>query len=381
MKRFPVLLCVVMLIGCGAKPTFESEVGEGNQTEPHSSRSSQKVRPAISFIDGLAFSPDKTLLYTRLNREGGEANSPGFQPIKLWDVKLGREFRTINDSETQWLEFLPDSKHAVSQRAKRGLAIWDVRNSRVTGEFQDSSADSDVIAISSDGAIALSRNYFGKGGIQLLDIAKRKCLFELDGKNYHKGIFTPDGASVYALFDTSEPEFAYRVWDVKTGRVKYSIKKTESPLYPRAFSPDGKWAVAERPDKRETHFDNLILYETGDPKIRKPLLNESGSDLWRGTIKPVIFSGDGKRVLAIDDRGDYLWSWDTEKGTLIRSTPLDKNVRASAFTADGELAVTAAGEDVGPKKGIRLRIWETSTGKVLFNLLDEPKVAPLTEGL
>jgi WD40 repeat protein len=89
-----------------------------------------------------------------------------------------------------------------------------------------------------------------------------------------------------------------KLWDVATGRVVRSLNANEGWGSPVAFSPDGKVALSRK--NKQAQFGemrgHLLLWDVASAKSIRRLEGE----LNPLSLGPVLFTPDGKRVLAWD---------------------------------------------------------------------------------
>jgi WD40 repeat protein len=120
-----------------------------------------------------------------------------------------------------------------------------------------------------------------------------------------------------------------------------------------AFSPDGKyWALvgstgnfSTDPTRAQFNLNMtniksvVLLLESGRFKAKKELMKESGSDLPFGGGEPLMFSPDGRRLLAVVSNAIRVWTVDNGKA----AGTWGKDLHDVTFSGDGRAALGRRG--------------------------------------
>ncbi len=99
----------------------------------------------------------------------------------------------------------------------------------------------------------------------------------------------------------------------------------------------------------------FMLARAIQPKLAEQARFESTA----GPMWSAAFSPDGRQIVTTDDRVAQLWS--AESNQLLQTLPHGDSVYDAAFSADGKMLATAAGDGA-------VRIWDTSRGSLLREL-------------
>ncbi len=212
------------------------------------------------------------------------------------------------------------------------------------------------------------------GTISLLELPSRRLLvsYPLPEKDAHFVIFSPDGATLFALGKGR----LVRCWEVATGQVRSPIPWSDQaagqpgPLdfaTAMACSPDGRTiAVASggfmgRPSKA------VYAVRTLDARTGKLTWEHQGTGSWAYSV---AFSPDGESV-ACGAEGAVLL--DSRTGKLKKTfKPANGYVVAVAFSPDGRTLAGAGADSIAPGVGAggsgRVTLWYTATGEVLQKL-------------
>jgi WD40 repeat protein len=132
-----------------------------------------------------------------------------------------------------------------------------------------------------------------------------------------------------------------------------------------AVAPGGKLAATGRTEKGETYIDLVEL-----PSGRRTTSLRSGAP----TLNQLVFSPDGKSLYVSAREGDpgkgssyfaRIWAADTQRA----ASPLMAHTGSGFCTPSGDRPdgrYFATGSNPGPLATGELRLWDTSTGRLLF---------------
>jgi WD40 repeat protein len=259
-------------------------------------------------VECLAFSADGKLLASGGSRVDPQRRlSEG--EVKVWDVATGKEQLRLAwpGPGVAALAFSPDGKH-LAVAAHGAILVWGLPGGN-------------------------KRGLSGRLSGQMATLA-----------------FSTDSTRLAAASDGEAG-----VWEVATG--KQLARLSREPRYGRgAFSPDLR--ILAWPD-----FEDVDLWDVAAGKAARTLADH------RGAVERVLFSGDGKTLLAAASWGDRdsnshveIRTWDVKTGK-VRRTLRDPvgYLYDLALSADGELLAVAGSEYVDGK--VRLRVLHAATGK------------------
>jgi dipeptidyl aminopeptidase/acylaminoacyl peptidase len=122
------------------------------------------------------------------------------------------------------------------------------------------------------------------------------------------------------------------VVDPRDPKTKRRLGEFTGQWSPHDTSPDGKWIVANEVVSNDETYIWVINVQTGDKRTLTP--RDGPKAPWSNAR----FSGDGKRIYAISDRGGDLsriWRCDLTSGEWTAVTSASDNIDSFAFSPDG----------------------------------------------
>jgi WD40 repeat protein len=333
----------------------------------------------------LAFSADGKMLFSA-SGDGTRAGS-----VRVWAVATGEELRKFSlhrpnaSAQPEPLCFSPDGKtfvfaahtHLPPKKGAKALisayavTFIDLETGEVRRKLEPQEGRFKAGVVSPDGKLLATmhgvRTILGNfqsddnNRIQVWETATGKQLFDFPAyaEHLHQGpcclAFSPDGQKLAAAATAS----ALHLWDVVRGREDPQRAETHHDwVRCVAYSPDGRTLATAGSD------GDIALWDAATGRQRLRLRHED-------EIASLAFSPDG-RLLASASRFNYqtVRLWDLTTGKELRryfvpSVPEGNNLFMGvatwvAFATNGKV-LAAGGTDR------KLRLWDTVTGKELFN--------------
>jgi len=235
----------------------------------------QKLRGGSGFVTTMAFSPDGLLLASAIETIGitdtaiqlwdvkrgrelrslyghtDSVNSVAFSPdgllasgssdqtVKLWDAKSGQEVRTFrgHTGRVKSVAFSPDGLLMASGSLDKTIKLWDTKNAQEVRSFRGHTSAVDSVTFSPDGLLLASAST--DNTVKLWDVRTgQEGRIVRGDANWHviRTTFSPDGRVVFG----KDSQGKVLAWETKDG--KRVSQKWESPNWNSAqpLSPDGK---------------------------------------------------------------------------------------------------------------------------------------------
>jgi len=294
-----------------------------------------KTIPAeVASFGQVRFAPDRSFL-ALLSPTG---------VLRAWDTATGKE-RSGGAGHTApvfTLGFAPDGKGLLSASGDFTARVWDPATGKELHQYGGMANGLQRAGYSADGKLVAA---FGHGGILVYDAAGKQLHSLKDaGRTF---AFAPDGKTLASISDKRNAE-ALHIWDLATG--------TETAQY--AAPPNRPTTLLYSPDGKRLAVGNQTAGRVTDQKTE--LINPAtGKTAHTVDGKPVAFSTDGKRLLAIDSDG--LAFYDTANGKKLKAQSIrGLQVKAGAWSADGKLLALA--------QSGAITLFEAETGKELGRL-------------
>lgn len=171
------------------------------------------------------------------------------------------------------------------------------------------------------------------------------------------------------------PSHAVQVWDVRTGKSKYSAMNLDSPPYGMKFAPDGSLFISSATTPGVDIWDpaagrKVRKIGKGEGKVLQVRAVASNRYLLVGESKHV-FSGSDANLLdsfypvfkeLTGGMEHSLWLYDYQTGELVRELRGHRGeVLQAGFSFDGRYIASVSLRSFGEYAD--LRIWETGTGR------------------
>jgi len=283
---------------------------------------------------------------------------PQLIEFRLLDIARGRPLGLIVQTTRTYrkditaVAFSPDGKSIVTG-GRKVAQRWDARTGIPMGGpmlHSTGSLDSDMeiksVAFSPDGKILLTA---GGGGGRLWNVATGRPIGqplrakpEVAGpfSTGASGVFRPDGRQVATWGNDPTARF----WDPATGRLLRQLSTPGGILITAAsFSRDSRRFVTGSAATAQV-WDSTTLGPIG-----RPLRHQ-------GVVRALVFSPDGRRLLAGDFTG-IAQVWDVETGRPAGEPGRHRGqIEALAFRPDGKVVLTASADHTA-------RLWGTETGR------------------
>ena len=294
----------------------------------------------------VSFTPDGQTLLSA----GGDAQ------VKFWDVRSGREFRSLDtghDHGPAALLVSPDGKTLATfgfAQGARGepftIQLWDLATGALRKTLTGRPTTLASIAFMPDGASLIAGG--SDSSLTMWDVQTGALIKSFSFPGFPAAVKltpSPDGTLIAA--GLSDKRIA--VWDVASGRVLRWLSGHDKGVRTLAFSPDGRRLASGSADK------TIALW---DVTSGERLLSTKVTEYALG-VDSLSFSPDGRRLLVEVDK--ICSVVDAETGRLMHRM---EGALSPAFSPDGRLIATgaAAADDS------RIRLWSGDDGRLLRSL-------------
>ena len=252
------------------------------------------------------FSPDGNLI----------VSSSLDKTVRIWDVRTGRNTKTINGVLANTVHFSPDGNKIITSSNDGTISIWDTE----TG---------DIIFTLFDTIPNNTLNVFNPDGSPCIAIPE--------------AIFSPDGTLI-ASISTND---TIRIWNVSTREKVMSINVGSlTPPEIVLFSPDNKRIVSG--------YDTLKMWDVHDGKLIAAMPGHYN------TVFDASFNSDGSLMVSssMDSR---ICIWNGFTGELIRF--IDHAYAKQVKFSPNDTTIISAEMDT-------IRIWDTITAHTYFKRYD-----------
>jgi WD40 repeat protein len=233
------------------------------------------------------------------------------------------------------LAFSKEGRSLASGGSDGQVLIWHPWSGTPTMECHEHSGRVSALAFSSDGELLASAGHDGRVCLWSLSGGDRRFL--TPGKGRVAGLaFHPDGRTlaVNAVQDTDDAMVT--LWDVRTLRLRRTLRGRTSPRCGVAISPDGNTVACGRPD------NSILFWDTRTGRPGKPLTGHTAP------VSCLAFAPTG-RYLASGALDATVKLWDVVGLSAVDTLRVATGpVTALAFHRGGQ-TLAVAGE--GPADG------------------------------
>jgi len=210
--------------------------------------------------------------------------------IKVWNLETQKtpQVLTGHSGQVMSLAFHPNKNNILfSGSGDKTIKIWDIKKQTFTHNHTKHSSGVTSIAVSPDGKTIVSGSY-DKTIIILPD-----QILEGHSDIVFSAAISPDGQTVISGSRDKE----IKVWNVKTGKLLYSLTGHEGSVLSIAISPDGKTLFSGSEDKTVKVWDLTTQQEVNT--LTKYL----------DAVKSLVISPDGKTLISGSHDGIIkIWS-------------------------------------------------------------------------
>lgn len=322
--------------------------------------------PANGLVQRVRFSPDSTMLvaiyFPDYTKQQPTTALPSGE-IKIWDVKTGRELRSISADNPVEAEFSRDSRTIATIGSMGQISLWDAQTGNKVRDLTSSPmagfmkpidpssikagkmpampnmadigamlnnslgmASSGTwgqksLAFSVDGRILATGGYESKANIDFAAMMSAAMSGQRPQKG-SKGSKQPDPDDMMKDFKV-ETTGQVKLWDVASGREIGALKGHGRGITKLIFSRDGKFLATAASD------NTIKIWDVENRRDVRTLTGHTSS------IQSIDFTPDG-RLLASASEDGSTFLWDTRSGEhLLTLISLDDGSEWMVVTPQG----------------------------------------------
>jgi WD40 repeat protein/DNA-binding Xre family transcriptional regulator len=300
-----------------------------------------------SWVQSLAFSPDKNLL----------ASGSNDQTIRLWNIHTAQCWQIFqgHGSSVRCLAFSPDGAVLASGSNDQTIRLWNIHTTQCWQILSGHTNRVIFVAFSANGKILVSAGE--DQTIRVWDVDTGQCLRILTTHiNWVQSIaLSPDGQTLVTASDGTTVQF----WNVVSGECMRTLPDHNSYVWAVALNSDGTTLATGSEDKTVKLWDVLtgeclqILHGHSD----SPKGDSFASRVWL-----VLFHPDGQTLVSASDNQTTLKLWDIQTGKCLRTLEGYSNwVLSVALSPNGTMLASSSEDQM-------VRLWDVQTGECLRTL-------------
>ncbi len=368
--------CLAALAGCGPRDG-NTQANAGDTQAPRRTASSWHGRTEVTAA-AAQLSPDGQYLFVAYGVRQGNPPVKDFKLRKLFKTKTGEVLWSSKDRYS--IAFFPDGRRVLAQREGKGLEIRAVPGFEVIQSLHQRPGLLSL-AVSSDGRRGLTGD--DNGTLTLWDLEFRT---EIDHwltirSKILEVQMSSDNRFAYCVFDGHVGTPLTGLFDLNTGKLTKTETAQGLSLFPKALSPDGRYAVSDHREPKLKTQDQLALWEAATGQIVRVFGGREQDESLGWLGGSAAFLSEGKQLLTLSNDGP-LHSWSVSTGKLLSSVRLEPSLHLQpiAMTPHGEIIIGFTGEVAcsgtasggclrDPSASLRYHVW-TEQGKLLHTFED-----------
>ncbi len=330
-------------------------------------------RGHTDWVRGVKFGSNDSRIFSVVTGETARVGE-----LLVWDTESGMESSKLEANRGFFFDVAvsPDGQQLAAS-SDQGVSLWDLTTGQLQRVLTGHSGESRSVAYSADGIQIASAG--ADSSVRVWNLRSGKDTFLFRG---HTGSvlgvgFSPDGQRLVSSGDDG----TVKVWDL-TLHPEYCSVNTSGLLGftsdlccidAMAFSADGKTVTAVRrgfygSSGVATKFDSQNFSIIGKSRIEV-------TNSWMTPAEPFSLDAYGQRIagIGIEDR-TIARVWEVSSGKEIAELRGHKlPLWHAAISLDGTLTATAGYLRTKEAISGELKVWDSSTGKVLFEFA-EPNI-------
>lgn len=292
----------------------------------------------LRWPSGLAISPDGKFVYATSELDDdvvvfrrAPAKAPPFgESLLKAEGPAGEIARlTGHTGPVKHVSFSPDGRRAISASWDGSVRVWDLDQ----GNELDQLGAPLGRVLSADGPAGgrLVAGCGSDGTIRIWDLNTKEEVRKLDQHKTSVSMvrFSPDGARLLSVGRDRQ----VRLWDAKSGDLLRAFDQPLEYVNVLAFSPNGRDALCAGGFFGNTNTPQTELFHVWDLNTGEVIFKTNSRI--RSPINAAAFSPNGKWVVANDVDNHGLGAWDLESGQQVRYVKDAGNIQAVSFHPNG----------------------------------------------
>ena len=275
------------------------------------------LAPAVGGVRSLAYSPDGNTIVCG----GGNGN------VQLWDTQTLKLKSTLtgHTARVKSIAYAPGGNTIATASSDGTVRLWDTATGKpkaiLTGYMHINAA-----AYAPDSQTIVTGNQDGKVHFSDVSTGALKNTFTGDRGIIFDITYAPDGKTI-AVVSSYNDRVLLR--DAKTGKHKATLEhfglidtifvllqNREYDINSIAYSPDGKTIVTGG-DYYTVEKGTVYLWDARTGTRKRVIFKGPGA------VYTVVFSKDGKRIIATGDWKNKVRVWDAKTGRKLTPTAAD----------------------------------------------------------
>jgi WD40 repeat protein/uncharacterized caspase-like protein len=222
-------------------------------------------------INRVAFGPDSKLL----------ASVGMDQRIQIWDLETKQSRVLAGHTDEITSVVFVDERQLISGGRDKTIRLWDLQTGSVVASLDNSGAEVNALAVSSDGKMLAAGN--ADNTVRLWQLPNPAPVKTLTGHNAEVWTiaFSPDSKSLAS----GSSDHKVLLWDLESTAAPRELLGNSETVTSVTFSADGKWLLAGSDD------GSTLLWNRLTGELRAMIVSAPVTDDWLVATPDGLFDG------------------------------------------------------------------------------------------